>query len=107
MVSIVSRRERVERAKRSSRPNDDRIAVAELIEHPLKFRSFPAGAGELLAKDLLTTCFSEGLHLQVQVLVQGGNPRVAMFITLLPTLAKVLAKGCTFAKDFCKPKSPA
>src|SRR5229473_1676919 len=30
-----------------------------------------------------------------------------MFITSLPTVAKVLAKEWTFAKDFCKPKSPA
>jgi hypothetical protein len=96
MVSIVSRRERVERAKRSSLPNDDRIAVAELIEHALKFRSLPAGAGELLAKDLLTTCFSECPHLQVQALVQSRHPRVADVLSLARDRGKSPCKQMNF-----------
>jgi hypothetical protein len=31
----------------------------------VKFRSFPAGAGHLLAEDPLATSFFEDLHLQV------------------------------------------
>src|SRR6266849_3848186 len=59
-----------------------------MIAHALKFRSLPARAGELLAKDLLTTCFSESLHLQVQILVQGRHPRVADVHNLAPDRGK-------------------
>src|SRR5689334_1356717 len=44
---------------------------------------------------------SESLHLQVQVLIQRSTPaRSPCFITLLPTVAKVLAKERTFAQGF-------
>src|SRR5713226_7587214 len=59
-----------------------------MIAHALKFRSLPARAGELLAKDLLTTCFSESLHLQVQVLIQDRHPRVADVHNLAPDRGK-------------------
>ncbi len=41
----------------------DGIAVAELLEHPLKLGPLPAHAGDLLAKDPLTAGLFEGLHL--------------------------------------------
>jgi hypothetical protein len=55
----------------------DRIAIAELFEHALKLGPCAAGAGDLLAEDLLTVRLSEGLQLSVQVLIQGRHPRIA------------------------------
>ena len=58
------------------------IAVAELIEHPLKLQPLAAGARDILAEDLLTACppfANSGSG-------RGSTPaRSQMFINLVPT----------------------
>src|ERR1017187_3263267 len=75
--SIMVSTSRRERESRSSFQTHQHIALAHLIEKPMKFRPVPASAGSLLPIDAFTTSGFERRYLGGGDLVVGGDSGVA------------------------------
>jgi len=75
-------------------PDNDRVTLSDLIEHPKKLQAFAPCAGYFLLKDSLAAGFLQSTKLQVQILFQSRYARITDFHgTPLFGFAKVVAKG--------------
>lgn len=68
---------RVERASRSSFPDGDDVAFAQLVEHSVQLRPVTISAGDLFAEELGASGLLESVELKSQPLIFSRDPRVA------------------------------
>src|SRR3954447_1887514 len=81
--------------------DDDHVILAQLIDKARELRPIATGTGDLLLEEPLATCAMQPLALLVEVLVVGGDTRVAQLHRALPAFAEHPAKEPISAREIC------
>src|SRR5206468_4101571 len=54
-------------------PDDDNVAFAELVQHPLQLRPMTAGSGRLLPEEFLAARFLQSVELEIEPTRAGSS----------------------------------